>query len=558
MLCHDACCFIDLSPWSFTLMHSSVKRHIQRSRVTSSVRIAAAIQIAECRFCLWRLNIPTQTALRPNLNITTSHEQITHVPFLKICTYEMYALETGLESVLQGTKRRIVYKACLSRIVLKALSSNAISEQAKQLGVGEVVEVASLGDLQNDEALSLRIEDQFHDSLRTTAFAADMQRGCASLRILDLESFVLLVLEALLVPTSAKNHIMSTPADDGSFPLGTVGAFLKGCFPEASGLDRLEDSASWIPNILDDDFLDHDRGDFLKMALYRLLPSDVDTFLFRLGMSNCRFHISGSERDVRGDFHEGEILLSYDTSNTGFFPLADTLCRRGTTWTYVLPGYQQGLWCRLTSKQGLSFSNPSNEVMEVIRPFTFSILYEMSKLNVSMPDGIAFDLLTESDSPFSVLRGFWDQCKSVSSNAAKIIHAIKRPIGARKPDSKANVHIDESPVALACLDSAICIQSAVDLIRQLAEKTYSYHKTVDRQIQGLDWDNQELKKMVFQKEKDRLAVLAMLSFQTSGWLRLGAAQRTGQRGLFSSTLWPQWAVLRRSLLVIYKNPGTVS
>ena len=68
---------------------------------------------------------------------------------------------------------------------------------------------------------------------------------------------------------------------------------------------------------------------------------------------------------------------------------------------------------------------------------------------------------------------------------------------------------------------------------------------------------ERLKQVVFTKEKERFAALALLSSSVAGWMRIGGVHRTGQRVARKSTLWPYWTVLRKDLIVMYASPSEV-
>eukprot|EP00957_Ditylum_brightwellii_P027726 2095538-Ditylum_brightwellii.AAC.1 len=50
-----------------------------------------------------------------------------------------------------------------------------------------------------------------------------------------------------------------------------------------------------------------------------------------------------------------------------------------------------------------------------------------------------------------------------------------------------------------------------------------------------------LQSLVFLKERQRIAALALLSSQTSGWIRMGGTCHMGQRTATTTTLWRYWA-----------------
>jgi len=100
--------------------------------------------------------------------------------------------------------------------------------------------------------------------------SGDVQNVALSLRVYELESSVVLLLEALLMPTWSKNYLARDAATNSTgslFPRGTVGALLHSFWPAAAPLhgggvaapgadrdevDRLEDVALLLPHIASD------------------------------------------------------------------------------------------------------------------------------------------------------------------------------------------------------------------------------------------------------------------------------------------------------------------
>jgi hypothetical protein len=115
----------------------------------------------------------------------------------------------------------------------------------------------------------------------------------------------------------------------------------------------------------------------------------------------------------------------------------------------------------------------------------------------------------------------------------------------------------ESPMQLACRGAVAAIQSVKQWFHSVNHTMSRSATLVTDMLEQNQNEMDKLQLLLFSKEKERLSSLARSEPEISGWLRIGAARKTGQRGLLTATMWPHWAVLRKSVLFLYLEPSDV-
>ena len=193
-------------------------------------------------------------------------------------------------------------------------------------------------------------------------------------------------------------------------------------------------------------------------------------------------------------------------------------------------------------------------------PFDFGCNYADSKAGVFMREGLTVDNVEKLDELISRLSSFSERCKQILANTARAISTLKYNSNSGIYGDKNRVSSEEearSPSTIACSQTSTSIRSVRQLFHLLNQKRSIKDQQMDTIIQQKDNELDRLRRIVFEKEKDRIGAIALVSSQATGWLRIGGAQITGQRGLLTCMLLPQWSILRRSLLILYTAPGQV-
>ncbi|KAL7553767.1 hypothetical protein ACHAWF_017089 [Thalassiosira exigua] len=84
----------------------------------------------------------------------------------------------------------------------------------------------------------------------------------------------------------------------------------------------------------------------------------------------------------------------------------------------------------------------------------------------------------------------------------------------------------------------------------------SYHNSIHNIIDRMNAEMDKMKNALFSKEYERIGALALASSTASGWVRVGEDLPFTHRIFSSATFWRYWMVLNRTLLILYKAPGT--
>ena len=99
------------------------------------------------------------------------------------------------------------------------------------------------------------------------------------------------------------------------------------------------------------------------------------------------------------------------------------------------------------------------------------------------------------------------------------------------------------------------MRSSLSNLREVSElHSAKLRHTLHRQQSEIDTLRYEL----FSGERCRIAALALISSQVTGWLRMGGTHTYGQRVSAVTTMWRYYFVLRKSLLIVLSAPGDVS
>lgn len=104
---------------------------------------------------------------------------------------------------------------------------------------------------------------------------------------------------------------------------------------------------------------------------------------------------------------------------------------------------------------------------------------------------------------------------------------------------------------MASIVSAQSLLSSLENAANSLPSAASNH--ADRNIRG---ELERAKTLLFLLERQRTAVLALVSARVCGWIRMGASNVNGQRITTSTNLWRYWAVLRKNLLIVSERPGS--
>ena len=96
------------------------------------------------------------------------------------------------------------------------------------------------------------------------------------------------------------------------------------------------------------------------------------------------------------------------------------------------------------------------------------------------------------------------------------------------------------------------LRQSLTKLREVSEAhAFEVKEVLEQQQQKIGF----LRYEVFSRERDRIAALALVSSQMSGWLKMGGTHVYGERLSGVTTMWRYYAVLHKSLMILYSSPG---
>lgn len=573
-----------------------VQRQIQKSRQTGGFSLSLCVKVAELDFSLWRQNIQYSSPFRVHSALCgTSHHtgESPYLPLLRLMSVEMREGEMGFEVAFVRLERRMVTKVaitetCVHACDFKALlvSPNVWKSKAVRgdgmfeydsscipsreiLRVGRREGGSATSTSTDDNGLVLRAEEQ-SGSHRLWALGCDVGNVVVDCQIDAVESLVLLTFEALLMPAWSKASI-DRGVGSWRFPEGSVGALLHSTL---SGLVLyVDDDNNSVSNVAKDteppDEVHHTVPTtidaMLRNIIWKVVPKDVEVVLLRYtGRRQIVKVPTVSETSPPFGLllEQTELVASYlATSGLTSSRLLNVLGARGFSWQTIVQSMDCGLRHKMHSSQQVisCLSDQSADQLDttLVESFDIGYIYDASKVVMSLGKNIVVDQVNRLDDFLTCLNGFGVRCRDLKKNVNDVVFACRRAVEPANSISSASrvVCKDENPSSLACQAAVEAIRSAKAFIRSANEKVSIRADFIKDKILSKDTEIARLRYLVFEKERERLSVLALAWSNVSGWLHLGSSQRTGQRGLMTWNLSAKWCVLRGDLLFVYSSPG---
>lgn len=567
---------------SFSGRHVLVRRQIRQSRATGGMSVAFGLQAKGVNVTLWRQNVPLGFPTHTPMPLNDSLPSRNVIPLVRLLSLRLSTIEVGLEGSFRQSNRRVVMKLCLSSMEVHACDLTTIGEAGMRatpqlLDPGNVsnpsnydesrmVGIARLGGSSPD-GLAFRIEEAL-DPIRTWTLAGDLDSGlelCCRVEIL--EGVVLLILETLLLPAWCNVDAflgLSSCDFPWSFPTGSIGSLflsiscrLMPNIGEASqiGLRISEDAESQqVPGGVVDKVL---RG-----LIEKVIPSDVLAVLVRFKCKGVSIRIPLDRTSTNGYgllIEEAEMLVSFFGSDLACTtPSLQILGAKRKDWSSIVENIEKGLRHSLFSAQKLCYwrCNETGVVLDdtLVNVFEIGYTYAKAKVFLSMKNDVTVESIELMDGFLSSLRQFTKACTDITFTISEAFWAVRRT---RTTSKRASAFARSDPVELACSNAVASIRKVRDTVLRANAAFLRHHAAAET---SRNWHSQELSRLkiiLFKKERERLNAVALVSSQVAGWLRIGSSQRVGQRGMMSWNLWPMWALLRRSLLILYPSQTQV-
>ncbi len=575
-----------------------VKRQIARSRETGGFSIAFCLQLAEFSFQLWRQHVPLSSPLRLSQEAKTQPQyDNSSIALVKLFEFNMKGLEVGVEGDFRATLRRVVLKCCVSSCNLQVCDFEAEVKDYLKLNEPDSGDAVANGDVlgehvhkmvdifcfnatvlskgtrnqsgDTNDFLALRLEDCVEQS-RSMCMACDVgSGGILSLRPAEIESLVLLIIEALLIPTwSRSKRALKMASGFSLFPERSVGALLASLVGTGVRVLRKggQASNSRIPprsrsqrshsiglmKMPFNAFLTGITTKTIELALARFRVANLIINLpnidYNLGMPSLGVHL-----------HEFYFWLGLNVASRKT-AMMSSVAGKGLSWDSLFESSTEGVRYKLSSNQSVH-----SMLIDGTKATIQSTIVPKFELNLTPVTVINDESVTSSPSSANDI-GPFIQFLDQASISSKRVRAMKSTIlsvlsAMRAPGETANVvTLNLAPAASAVPDNVFldAIRSCQSLLERV-KGSLEAQSLVWRQ--ALDEKQSELNKIryvVFEKERDRIGALALVSAQVAGWVRVGGYHMSGQRTQSSATLWPHFAVLRSSLLFLFESEKDVS
>jgi hypothetical protein len=611
----------DVSRMNKTLKNRRVlvKRQLAKSRETGGLSVSACMQLAEFSFTIWRQNVPLTTRFRASLSKDLNvRVDDTPIDLMKLMLFEANGVELGAECLIQQThSRRIVMKGCLSELKIDICDFEA--ERAKCLdkkrdrtrdcgddgAVNESQDVHSLVEIltfglhahehrsyaevawgHND--ILLRAEDHMN-STRSMSLACEVgPPGVIYLRVREIESLCLLLIEALLMPSGLQAGRFKTNGHHSTgitFPDRSVGALLSWFIRNASG--RGEDSEVVGTSTTDAvDAKTDEVDEVVHASVLNLLPERTNQVMAQLMVVDVLVFVPDTAtRPEPGDearwlglvVHQTRLLSGYFSpeSSNGQHAIMNTLASGGIEWSSLFASQESGIHLFVRARPSLYNGKRKQSICIttecLVSEFEVSCSYHPSDFALSMGDTtLSVKNLDDLNHLHCSLVAVKDQGVLSVDKLSAVVAALRHEerLETKEPIAK-NGGVDtvstEHPKVLEPLSetkppsetqkSLHGLRRSLNRLREISEAHALQLKDVlERQQKQIGC----LRYEVFSRERDRIAALALISSQACGWLLMGGTHVYGQRLSGVTTMWRYYAVLHKSLLILYSSPGQVS
>lgn len=582
-----------------------VRRQLQRSRETGGLSVAFCMQVAELDFVLWRQNVCRFSRFRASLDTGRISEiDETPIALLKLMSVQMKNLEAGLDFLIRNQTRRVVLKGCLAEIVWTICNFDTVctnqkekapsTEQEGHSPVEEVntnsahhfddthcmIEVLSFGAEEGN--LIMRAEEQLDSSSRAVALSADIDSGGAvHLQINEFETVLLLIVEALLMPTGMKHHPSIEATDEVQipflFPERSVGSVIISLVP--TDVLRFEQSAVEVLRAVDGITNDADTGEIDRIMFSlktRFLP-DVTDMMLSLRVSDSLVFLPNTSQSLSIEPRANWVALFikqatirsayFEQAEIGAKPIMDVFASGGTPWSILFTERSPGFQHFLQSNQSLHSARPMKghgKVTGTLVPeFVLSGSYRASEISLNFGESpLSVTDINKMKDTYDVAKSLLHRCLAIERKISGILEALRLR---NRPRGESVIHLTDTETGSHEItapkeghpyeDAAVALKSgraSLARLRELLERNDKHQRTALQQKQR---EVDTLRYSVFSKERERVAAISLVGSQLTGWLRMGGTHMFGQRSPKVTSMWRYFAVLRKSLLILYTAPG---
>ena len=308
-------------------------------------------------------------------------------------------------------------------------------------------------------------------------------------------------------------------------------------------------------------------------------PADLRLFLLRVkihdvlvsapSLKNHTLPIIENAQKFALMLHHLDLTTWYFTPESALHrDMLSVVAIEKDTWHECIAGESPGVHHKLISRQSFhateECNNPPKQGLSwktLVADFEMRVNYLRANMSVSMENTLSMQDLEKFQDCFNFCRVFGERCVAICSHLRARLVALRnqqltreelKALDGQRPD------LTSHPISAACTEMEQSVRSAKVLLSRMFCVFDNWKNKHDLTLRQRDADLQELQRKVFQKERERIAAVAMASSPIAGWLRIGGTHQSGHRVVSTSTLWRYWAVLKMDMLIIYTGPGTVS
>jgi len=581
------------------------KRQYKKSRETGGLTFSFCIQLSELSVSIWRQNVVMKSKFRASVNEGDNlpiEESV--IPLIQLLKLQLRTLDLGFERFIANDESRTILKGSLTVINIdicdfdkecdlypiycreKGERDNEgeadfflddkveISERGKQRTPEpdfhpSMVELVAMGnhvlpDASKSDDIKVRFEKRTGTFLEIALSLDICSGGAINLHVHEVESFVLLLVEALLLPTGLLPVVRKKDSNGQikamEFPSGSIGALFSSvassCFffekpggPDNEGVKEPREAKN--------------VEELMETLILSQLPENTSTFLARVRVTNLIVFVPQKRpKDIVSSalgfglfVREASVLTSYlaDLHSIEDSTILAVLGQCGSQWSELfvdmIPGFQHSI----ISVQSLHAAEPTKsrgKLTDTLIPmFTLRGMYIPSKLDLSLADSILS--VTDLDNLatfYGAVLLFVDRTKIAKQRIANVIAAMKTI-------ESTNGKRDETKEKFDPIDTVSSLDATRTYLRSLSNLVATHDLQTKSAMRHQQLRIKDLEFQVFSKERARLAALGLVASQAAGWLRMGGIHTHGQRAPKVVNMWQYYAVLRKSLFIVYSDPG---
>ena len=586
-----------ISSWNPEYSEVLIEKTQIQSAQEPQVIFCAHINKAEILF--WRQNVPLKQ------HFETDIDEETTACVVLLCKLTIEQLELGLESRtnycnsladaldllnpanVTSPKTFCLLKCFIASVILEICNSNSFgksysteidhvtnqieTEPVKNvpLIMTDLIQFVSLGESISDRylssiikeeeitkasdkkssstGLSMRVEIWSFDS-SGIAISSEVDRLKLHLDLNAVNNVCTLFTEGLLKSAlyCSPQHHSTLSIEEGNsslFPRGSVGAEIESLISKSL---RVEDNPSKLSNT----------------DIAELNDEKVNYFLTKLSASNLIVEIPGHKRMQSGAKHDPSFFaLIVNAVNLSLVSFPSTsqndLCvlESNHPWQKELCNTSKGLHIVMNSHQCLNFISTLNNdesKHESIAAVVSIFGIEVSVHPTDVKAGLQNSSITCSNTNLierflNTLSSYKDSLESISNDFKTIFGSIsyKSITGASSQNPS---HTEKT------IDS---IQNARLLLNKIGHLIATNDLAIQSALSKKERELDRVRTEMFTKERQRIAVLSILSHTCSGWMRVGDRGTHGQRVVSTTTLTKYWVTLRHSLIILFMAPGMV-